>query len=1667
MTARADIPTAEAALAFAAYMGRFPDPEILFQRVEAAGFPLGVEGRLRVMVVLSRLSSLGATRDAGALAEYLVPVLAASAHEQKSIRRVIEEWANPSGASSADILRAQAARDAAVPPEVRRLEQADRSGAVLAAGLFGLGVIAVVALIIFAAISGRSANPATTVVTYSQPVVSLDFGLDPFWRHVFEDTLSRLGFAAVVLIAGLSFVAWRGELKGRLIRQTEETDFIEPFRFSTEIPKWFRTAAVRAAFDRLKRVRLFDTNIIDVQRTIARTTRSGGLPLVVNKRWRELPNYVLLVDRAARHDLAGIFARTVEAALTEARIVYSRYDFSGGLDRLNPVRGGAQADIVDTEYLPFSVVASRHAGERLILIGTGRGFFEVPGFRYNSEGHGTLVRPGRPLADTIHVREFGAAALITPAPVSAWGENEQRLHELGFAIFSADVDGVQNLAAQLMAELSADSTPPPRSPTDEDRFLARLDRDATRLSAAVPPSTAEIERLTRNLRIWAGSSEFYILLAAIAAFPKIDSAFTFVLARIVLGKEMDRDSALFARLIRLPWIRNGYMPDWLRIALVNGLNSEQRRSVQAIQMTMLKETVQAKHESLAPLIDRLIADFQVARELPRGRLDALISRIQPRSMLSADERIFFSVLRDYKLDPELDVIRPEAPEIIAEMIDAPERARRAQIRLAVIALAAIAALLQPWILAAGHGAIAILQRLGTIFSPPPAFSNVAMVFGGVGAVCVALAAMQWLVNMNRDVPIVFRHHFSQWIRQPARTIISDPRITASSAAISTFAAFLFNGNRPGADLVFDVTLLTAGCVIFAWVSVVVPERWWNVRSADEREMLELQVRRDPLTGTIGCLLVVAIWAVPWFLLMLPALADPAGGRLFFAACLGTASWVASSALARRWLLGVSATGEVHRFWIDAGFALVVFLLFATVAQLLTPLYSTLYFSDVSAYQVAMLASPVIYAVHLKATLGLRRPPRPVWGPLINGAIIGYSVVSTAIGARALFVFLVDQYFYFFAVIQVLIVLVGMVADGAVVVFQFRRSGYPGSTSNRLRIKCALLGGVLFLFASLAGFALAVWMQDSPEKRVGLPDIEVFWLFGFLLPAALVVWPMFSLLKKTFGIIEPIPFWRAIVKSPWWATLAMWLTGMVWNISASTGGLFPFTSSLSLPAFSFSIWPLALPIALFFGWRHGERAFAPVLVGTLPLIVNVDETVTTPALHTPGGVWPALAILFLARFAADQTFRQRLLRREHLSWREAFLIVGLLSAWLRIPLGSPVGAITPNLHAVLHINSSFMLAAVAVVIGSSRMPAAPFVVAVIATWLLPELVGINRPGPRPVIFGLTPGDVATVLLVLYGARAWRGYAAPGIGAAISSFTGKMRTKMQGLYLSYGAALVLAILVSSLVPALNVAGINLTFIPNIAAALALMMLTGLIAGNLWAERFPLYPVKIGVAKILRPWLRVAYSTIAVFFLYIMLALAFGARALAQLGVGTRHVDVLPSDLGAVGSAACIIGYLTLGAALRVIAERDGHDWIITAARLWGHLRVPDYRLPRRQGPVAQALTELIKEAEATQRQVFSQMDDNTLLLNGQFMEELLRIMVQFYPSERDIVRFAVRFGIDSRVIPSGLRPRAQWTELIQSLAKTGKLRAAVLAVREDFPNDVEVIDDLLTTATRASS
>ncbi|MBY5482244.1 trypsin-like peptidase domain-containing protein [Rhizobium leguminosarum] len=82
-----------------------------------------------------------------------------------------------------------------------------------------------------------------------------------------------------------------------------------------------------------------------------------------------------------------------------------------------------------------------------------------------------------------------------------------------------------------------------------------------------------------------------------------------------------------------------------------------------------------------------------------------------------------------------------------------------------------------------------------------------------------------------------------------------------------------------------------------------------------------------------------------------------------------------------------------------------------------------------------------------------------------------------------------------------------------------------------------------------------------------------------------------------------------------------------------------------------------------------------------------------------------------------------------------------------------------------------------------------------------------------------------------------------------------------------------------------------------------------------------------------------------------------------------------------------------------------------------------------------------------------------------QELVRVMAGFYRTEREAVPFVAPFGIDPVEIIPGLTPLNMWFELLGKLAILGRVRAAVEATRDQFPNNprASFLDSLLCTGT----
>jgi hypothetical protein len=1533
----AELPGYEAVEVFAAQTRALPDLEALFAEMEARGFSVGIEGRLRAMVLIARLTRVGLRLDdLDKLRAHLLPVLAQSAHDQAEVSQIIADWMRPlpgvGGVAPKTSIRSEVD---AVPKQARQSEKADRFGLRVTAGAVAVAVIAFGVALLVKMSSGGSTliSAAQEIGGYRSPVIGLPTLLGPFWQAILEDILSRGIFAAVVLFAGFALLSWRsGAGSGRLARKFGEASLVDVFRLAVNLPNWFRTIDARRAFDRLKRSRWFDTNRIDVARTIAETVHAGGRPVVAWDRLRERPNYVLIVDRAAREDHAGLFANLLEAAIRDAVVFYTRYDFTGSLNRLSQVRGATSEDVVYAEVLPFSVVASRHAGERLILFASGEAFFERPGIRRDRSGQQTIVRRGTPIPELLHIREFGAVFLLTPTPRPSWGERERLLQELGLTVLSADVKGIEAVAERLALDPDdIASSELSESQQGEETFLDRLRRDALRLTSDIPPRKPEIARLVTQLKAWAGDPEVYTLLAAIAAFPKIEPAFTIALARFVLeSRKGEIDSLLYGRLLRLPWIRDGRMPDWLRIALINGLGERQRELVRRIQMFMLGRAEPQNDGAPVQSLDQLMVSFEVAREMPRNRLAAAASRI-PLDAMAADERIFFSVLKDERLDPEQEILQPEAPAIIRERMEAPERRRLRHWRLGVIGLAVLTALLQPWIATAlssiGTALNAVSAALWALI-PSPTY---VMVWRVLTLAFTLVAGGLWLANVMRHEPrplLSFPHlwriasaqarklQFFTWERW-------EPRWWTILAWIFAIPAL---ASPPGQETTGQVVVLAA-MTMTAWVSMVSPDLWWRTPSADDA--LDEQITFDWITATLGTLLVVFLWGFPWFsgVLAVVAADKVSVEHVLIAACIGAASWASSNYLMRRWLLGSIASMSPGRPWLDAAFGGVVAIVVAGTVLVINssgPMMPAETYVYVASTSSALFISAATWYFSVRSNLGLRVNSL-VWRTIVSAMLWAYLIGMTLLTILAALIkskpdllstLGVDEELWLSGVIS-LLNLPPLVVFALRISLAWRRTARATSVW-RIVVVCVLCWMMVASFINLMLpdnnpiNLLSKLFAFLPQESFGTFN-AAFWFFAF--PPALTFWPVFrfvgpaaarrAMLEQatSAGLTVRRSWWVAVATSPWWGTLAMWLCARYGEMSLA---------------------PLAVPIAVMIAWRHGERAMVPVLAGTLPFLLRLRTNDAFPDIFSPGGIWSIVVVLFWAKFTVDAVFRQQLLRRERLLWAEALLVVLLLSAWVTMPIAD-VGT---GLTLSVNIEPRWMLVTVAFAIGASRMPIHRFALVIVLGYFAVALAwphAVHAIGT--VRFGLLlgPRDAFAALFALYTAWAWRRYAA-GFRAdsddALTQFEhirARSTTEI-GFYL-----VVLAVSIFGLAGVAFDVRIGMFgpffAAPDVSALLTAGFVLGMIASNVFVYRF---------GPSFGSWVMRAHDR----------KLALAVSSIILLALVTVSVGVSKVATGqAIGLAISLFAFVALGIAVRL--ANDGRQlehvsWVEAFAQWWPRRR-----------------------------------------------------------------------------------------------------------------------------------
>lgn len=283
-----------------------------------------------------------------------------------------------------------------------------------------------------------------------------------------------------------------------------------------------------------------DTVRLSVRDTVSATVASGGYPAFRYRAQTRPSEYLFLIERKSPRDQqAWLFAELADRLAAEGVHVH-RYFFDGDPRVSFPEDGGRGVRLAD--------LFRDHAEHRLFVCGDGR----------------SLADPvtGRLLPWTVALTHWAERAVLTPEPVGRWGMREGFLAE-ELPVFPATLDGVRE-AVEFFAQ-----------ETDQD-WYHWWERHLEGPAPAPPPATAPVGAL----RGYLGERGFH-WLSALSVYPEVHWRLTLLLGTLAepeaaSGEEVERD---LARLVRLPWLRRGSIPDHDREALLEALGETEETAV--------------------------------------------------------------------------------------------------------------------------------------------------------------------------------------------------------------------------------------------------------------------------------------------------------------------------------------------------------------------------------------------------------------------------------------------------------------------------------------------------------------------------------------------------------------------------------------------------------------------------------------------------------------------------------------------------------------------------------------------------------------------------------------------------------------------------------------------------------------------------------------------------------------------------------------------------------------------------------------------------------------------------------------------------------------------------------------------------------------------------------
>nr|WP_237488177.1 OmpA family protein [Hufsiella ginkgonis] len=273
---------------------------------------------------------------------------------------------------------------------------------------------------------------------------------------------------------------------------------------------------------------------LDIRKTIANIPLSGGQIVPAWKRRTIAAEYLVLIDRTVRNNQQVKLASYLLQRFSRSEIYIREFYFSDLPDLY-----------INSEFpqgLPISRLYDLYPDHVLLIFSDGkpllRDFYPVT--------NKFLVKP---------LERWSRRAIITPIPFPDWGANEQALQE-NFLVLPSDLKGLMLIFTLTEAA---------------DIYDQRYNRGISDSYKAAGVNFTRIDDVKSYLR---EDPFLFQWLCASAIYPSVEWNVFLGIGDALRHQRYTNDLVSYSgllKLVRISWMKDGIMPDWLRLELLKQL----------------------------------------------------------------------------------------------------------------------------------------------------------------------------------------------------------------------------------------------------------------------------------------------------------------------------------------------------------------------------------------------------------------------------------------------------------------------------------------------------------------------------------------------------------------------------------------------------------------------------------------------------------------------------------------------------------------------------------------------------------------------------------------------------------------------------------------------------------------------------------------------------------------------------------------------------------------------------------------------------------------------------------------------------------------------------------------------------------------------------------------